>query len=118
VSEGRLRAARRSGAESAVRRADLTQPPTFHDGAYPAVVSAGLFTRSLLGPDALSAVARIVAPGGLLVVGVNEQAYEADGYDLSVRDAIANRGGALLERRSAPYWPDKQIRADIVAVRL
>jgi SAM-dependent methyltransferase len=72
-------------------QADLTKPLKIESATYGAVVSAGTFTTGHVGPEAIEELARIVRPGGLLVLGVNTRFYEAASFD-SYLDGLNGRG--------------------------
>jgi len=66
--------------------ADLLQPLTFEDGAYGGVVCVGVFTHGHLGPEPLPELARVVRPGGLLALGINEKHFHAAGFEAALED--------------------------------
>ncbi|MEM9135422.1 MAG: class I SAM-dependent methyltransferase [Actinomycetota bacterium] len=79
----------------ALYEADLTDSLPFADDVYGSIVSAGVFTTGHVGPDALRELARVVRPGGPLVIAVNTRFYEAAGFG----DALAQMASArVLER--------------------
>lgn len=64
----------------ALIEADLTQPLDITTDRYGSVISAGTFTTGHVGPEAVAELARIVRPGGLLVLGVNSRFYDEAGF--------------------------------------
>ncbi len=79
----------------ALYEADLTDSLPMGDDVYGSVVSAGVFTTGHVGPEALRELARVVRPGGPLVIAVNTRFYEAAGFG----DALAQMASArVLER--------------------
>lgn len=68
--------------------ADLTQPLDIGTGIYGAVVSAGTFTTGHVGPEAMAELARIVRPGGLLVLGVNSRFFAAANFEAHLAAAV------------------------------
>jgi SAM-dependent methyltransferase len=72
-------------------QADLTKPLDIETATYGSVVSAGTFTTGHVGPQAIDELARIVRPGGLLVLGVNTRFYDAAGFG-SYLEGLASRG--------------------------
>ncbi len=60
--------------------ADLTQALNVPSDRFGAIVSSGTFTHGHVGPEALNELIRIVRPGGVLCLGVNEQFYQASGF--------------------------------------
>lgn len=84
---------------------DLTRDPQLESG-YDAVVSAGLFTFGHLGPDVLPDVVALARPGGVLVIGVNAEFHEAQGFGAAF-DALVSAGvidGLRLEE--VPIYTD------------
>jgi SAM-dependent methyltransferase len=67
--------------------ADLTEAISFAEAKYDVVISAGTFTHGHLGPDALINVLSAVRPGGRMVVGINKEHYEVNGFESALQDA-------------------------------
>ncbi|MEM6477798.1 MAG: class I SAM-dependent methyltransferase [Pseudomonadota bacterium] len=80
ISAEMLQIAETKGCYAKTFRADITQPLAIADGTYGGIVSAGTFTLGHLGPDPLSELIRIVRPGGLFVIAVNEAHWRAAGF--------------------------------------
>ena len=78
--------------------ADLTKPLDIEDGTYGAVVTAGTFTTGHVGPEAVDELARIVRPGGLLVLGVNSRFYEVSGFEAYLAGLVSR--GVINEPRT------------------
>ncbi len=51
------------------------------DAAYQGAVSTGTFTTGHVGPDALDEVVRILRPGGLAVISVHAEHWQAQGFN-------------------------------------
>ncbi|MEC3862890.1 class I SAM-dependent methyltransferase [Mesobacterium sp. TK19101] len=54
------------------------------DGAYAGAVSSGTFTHGHVGPEALTEVLRVVAPGGWVVLSINAAHYAAHGFEATL----------------------------------
>ncbi len=64
------------------------------DNTYGAVVSVGTFTHGHVGPGGLDELIRVAKPGGLFVIGVNAQHFEAMNFgDYLNRAKAAGRIG-------------------------
>lgn len=87
----------RAGAEvyGALIEADLTGPLDIASDTYGSVVSAGTFTTGHVGPEAIGELARIVRPGGLLVLGVNSRYWAAADFESHLRGFVER--GVLAE---------------------
>lgn len=118
LSQGMLDQAAAKGCYEALIRLDLTDAGGIAPGSYDVVVSAGLFTQSLLGPDVLKRVCELARPGGQAVIGINVEAFEADDYPLTIDQVIKARDGELQMIRDMPYWPEKGITSRVVAIRI
>ena len=95
ISPEMLAVARGKGGYRALIEADLTRTLPLETAAYGGAVSAGTFTHGHVGPEALAECLRVVAPGGVLALGVNARHFEAQGF----RDAFAR---LAAEGRIAP----------------
>ncbi|TVQ52979.1 MAG: class I SAM-dependent methyltransferase [Rhodobacteraceae bacterium] len=91
LSPEMLAVARARGGYRDLIEADLLKPLPFPDGAWGGIVSAGTFTLGHLGPSPLGELARVAAPGALLVIGVNARHYRADGFEAAFA-ALAESG--------------------------
>lgn len=77
LSEGMLAVARRKGCYRALHRAALGGPLPFADGAYAAAIATGVFTTGHVGAEGLDELARVVRPGGAIVLTVKETVWPA-----------------------------------------
>lgn len=84
---------------------DLTRKWALDDGSYDAVVSVGSFGSSHLGPEHLADVARVVRPGGHVVLYFNARCYDDDGYEGHFR-AMAEEGVLRVERSEESNYMD------------
>lgn len=78
--------------------ADLTRRLEIASGTYGSIVSAGTFTTGHVGPEAIDELVRIVRPGGLLVLGVNNRFYFPAGFEAHL-DGLAVQGLLTVEDR-------------------
>ena len=81
---------------------DLTERLPVEDGAYAGAVSAGTFTHGHVGPAALAEVLRILRSGGLAVLSVNAEHWQAQGFEAHL-ERLAE-GIAASERRAVPIY--------------
>ena len=76
LTPGMLAKARERGIYRRLFEADLNRPPLgAPDGAYGAAVAVGVFSFSLIHPDAMDEILRVLAPGAPLIVGLNAKFY-------------------------------------------
>lgn len=106
ISQASLRIARRTGAYDALERADLQQPLDVDDDSVDALVCAGVMTYL---PDVEAAwreFARVVRPGGVVVVTQREDLWEPRRCQ-EVVDRLATEGvwTPLDVEGPAPYLP-------------
>ncbi len=101
LSEGMLAVARRKGVYRALHRAALGGALPFADGAFAAVVSAGVFTTGHVGAEALDELIRIVAPGGVIVMTVKDAVWDG-GFAARLMELQA-AGRLQLVEETAPY---------------
>ena len=96
LTPGMLARARERGIYRRLFEADLNRPLSdMPDGAYGAAVAVGVFSFSLIHPDALDEILRLLAPGAPLVIGVNANFYD-EGTLVGKLTTLDNAG--LIER--------------------
>ncbi len=91
LSEGMLRAAERKGVYRDLRRRVLGAPLDFDDGAFRAVVCAGVFTPGHAPPDSLDELVRVTAKGGALIFCCTDAALCEGGFQAKI-DALTQAG--------------------------
>jgi ubiquinone/menaquinone biosynthesis C-methylase UbiE len=77
VSAGMLEVARRKNCYTAFHVLALGGALPFANGAYAAVLSAGVFTSGHVGAEGLDELVRITKPGGVLVLTVKDTLWNA-----------------------------------------
>ncbi|MDH3295584.1 MAG: methyltransferase domain-containing protein [Acidimicrobiia bacterium] len=60
--------------------ADVLQPLDIGDNVYGGLISIGTFTHGHVGPEAIDELVRVVRPGGLICLGVNEEFFGRAGF--------------------------------------
>ncbi|MGF1562767.1 MAG: class I SAM-dependent DNA methyltransferase [Geminicoccaceae bacterium] len=117
LSAGMLEKAHAKAVYGELIQADLLQPPTaVADRAYEHGVSAGVFTHTHVGPEALRECARMVQPGGYLVTLVKADFFKSAKF-LSVIEALEADRVLLLERADeTPYRSDLTARLLVMRV--
>lgn len=81
ISEQMLQQASQKGVYRALITGDILDRLPIEDERYCGAVSAGTFTHGHVGPEALTEVLRILAPGGLAVLSINAEHFTAYGFD-------------------------------------
>ena len=72
----------------ALHERDLTSTVTNENAPYEALFSSGTFTHGHLGPECLRNLLPLLAHNGWLVVGVNNEHFEARGFDAEIDSLV------------------------------
>ena len=112
LSRGMLAVARKKGVYKELRRMTLGEPLAFPDGAFDAVISAGVFTTGHAPPHAFDELVRITRAGGMLVFTLREDVYDQGFQDTFER--LTTDGRWRLVERSDPYRPLPKGEPDVV----
>jgi predicted TPR repeat methyltransferase len=80
LSPEMLAVARRKDIYATLFEGNLLERLAVDDGTYAGAVSTGTFTTGHVGPEALDEVVRILAPGGLAVISVHAEHWQAQGF--------------------------------------
>ncbi len=80
LSAEMLAVAQSKGVYGRTFTSDLMQPLPIEDNTYQGITSAGTFTLGHLGPEPLSELIRITAPGGLFALSINAEHWNAAGF--------------------------------------
>ena len=101
LTPGMLAKARERGIYRRLFEADLNVPPLdASDGVYGAAVAVGVFSFSLIHPDALDEILRLLAPDAPLIIGVNATFY-GEGTLARKLEGLADAG--RIERLAAEH---------------
>ncbi|MDH3679296.1 MAG: methyltransferase domain-containing protein [Acidimicrobiia bacterium] len=84
--------------------ADLTESLDIGSATYGSVVSAGTFTTGHVGPESIAELARIVRPGGLLVLGVNSRFFAAANFEGHLAEWLESGMFASVTQRVVPVY--------------
>lgn len=96
---------------------DLNEPLDLADGAYGAVAAMGMFSFGHVDPGSLDEFRRVLAPGGQLVIGVNE-VYNAEGSLVAKLDQMEADG--LLDihvREYGAHMPASEVNGWVYVAR-
>ncbi|KAH6629570.1 S-adenosyl-L-methionine-dependent methyltransferase [Boeremia exigua] len=91
ISNGMLMVARKSGAYTDLKMADLTKKLEFEDGGFDALTCCGTFTHGHLGPAPLAEFVRIVKSGGVVVATVLDSHWVEKGFEAEA-DRLVSAG--------------------------
>jgi len=117
ISPEMLVQARAKGVYRTLAVGDLTARLAARDGAWAAGVCVGTFTHGHVGPDSLGEALRVVAPGGVLVLTVNDGVWDDLDYP-SALDALAASGTAkAVAVDRADYLREEGIGCRLVTLR-
>lgn len=118
LSAEMLEVAGQKGVYRDLHQGDLLARLPLEDNSYGAAVSAGTFTEGHVGPDALDEVIRVVAPGGLVCISVNNRIYDAQDYDAAL-DGLSDRNVCdVVENTTMPYVRAEDIDARAITLRV
>lgn len=97
LSPEMLQVACEKGIYSRLIAGDLLARLPIEDGQYRGLVSTGTFTHGHVGPEGLTEVMRVAAPGALFCLGVNAEFYAERGFRAAFDDLHAS--GAITKPR-------------------
>lgn len=118
LSPDMLTEAHGKGVYRALFEGDLTARLALPDDTYAGAISVGTFTHGHVGPEGLSEVLRVVRPGGLVTLTVNEGVYDSEGY-ADALDRLATDGRAtVLGNHHTDYLVNEGIGAFVVTLRV
>jgi len=96
LSPGMLAKAKQTGIYGRLFEANLNEPKMDALPAYYAsAVAVGVFSFGHVGPDALDDILRVMKPGGILVIGLNEHFYDEGSLTAKL---IALSGAGRIDR--------------------
>lgn len=111
LSAEMLSVARRKNVYRALYEGDLTKTLPLADNLYDAAISIGTFTEGHVRPDGLKEVLRIIRPGGIACISINERIYLSHGYERAFADFKAQQLCKIVEIRDTEYVPAENIGA-------
>ncbi|MDF2095401.1 class I SAM-dependent DNA methyltransferase [Aquibaculum arenosum] len=114
ISEGMLEVAHRKGVYDRLHRAAMGQSLPLESDHFAGVVCAGVFTVGHVGAEGLDELARVVRPGGVIVLTVKDRLWE-DGF--AARVAEQARAGVWEVLEETPSYVSMPGRADTVPSR-
>jgi len=118
LSPDMLEQARAKGAYGNLFEADLTAGLKFADDTYDAAISVGTFTHGHVGPDGLDEVIRVVKPGGIVCVTINEGVFEKMEYREHINRLESEGVCRVQELVPADYLLAEGIRSMILALEV
>lgn len=81
LSSEMIEVARGKGRYRSLVEADLKDVIPFEDGTFAGIISSGTFTHGHVGPEALGELIRVMKGGGLAVLSVKPEIWEAYGFE-------------------------------------
>lgn len=109
ISEGMLAVARRKGVYDKLHCGAMGGTLDLTSDHFAGAVCAGVFTVGHVGPEGLDELARVVRPGGVLVLTVKDRTWE-DGFEARVSERQAAGAWQVIEETpsyvSMPGRPD------------
>lgn len=114
ISDGMLEVARRKGVYDRLHQAAMGESLPLESDHFAGVVCAGVFTVGHVGAEGLDELARVVRPGGVIVLTVKDRLWE-DGF--ADRVAEQARAGVWEVLEETPSYVSMPGRADTVPSR-
>ncbi|MCV6595231.1 MAG: class I SAM-dependent methyltransferase [Silicimonas sp.] len=84
--------------------ADLKAALPIADSTYAGLLSAGTFTHGHVGAEALPELIRILAPGGVAVLSIRDEIWEAMGFETAFAQAAAMGQITRPDRRTEAVY--------------
>ncbi|MGI9484001.1 MAG: class I SAM-dependent DNA methyltransferase [Hyphomicrobiales bacterium] len=105
-SQGMLDKAKARNIYRTLFTADLNQPLTqIEDCAYAGVAVVGVFSYGHVDADAVDELLRITAPGGAVVIGINDKYYAEGSLIAKLRDVDASGAARLAHEEHGDHIP-------------
>lgn len=104
LSPDMVRVAGQRGIYRRLYVADVTEPMTFEDASYDAVISSGTFTHGHVGPEPIKEIMRILKPGGLLACTVHQDLWEAMGFKRMLEQLVETGIAECIELVHDKYY--------------
>lgn len=117
-SRAMLEKAFETGVYSKLFKADLNQPPLdAGDGEYTGLTAVGVFSFGHIMPDAVDELLRVTAPGGPIVIGLNDHFYQ-EGSMTAKLAALESQGRlSLLSVEEGDHLPGIELSGWVIVTR-
>jgi ubiquinone/menaquinone biosynthesis C-methylase UbiE len=89
----------------------LNDPLPISDGAYDAIISAGLFTHGHVKTHAIRELIRITKSGGYLCFTINEGVYHSQGFDKEIQSITDDKLWYIEKLEKEAYMTKEQVQA-------
>lgn len=89
----------------------LNDPLPISDGAYDAIISAGLFTHGHVKTHAIRELIRITKSGGYLCFTINEGVYHSQGFDKEIQSITDDKLWYIKKLEKEAYMTKEQVQA-------
>jgi predicted TPR repeat methyltransferase len=117
VSEGMLAQARDKGCYRALMRLDPEAAAPAPEDLYPAAVAAGVIGVGAAPPEAFDGVMAALAPGGLLVLSLNDHALADPVFEARIMEWIDCSAAELLAKEYGDHLPGIELKAMVYTLR-
>lgn len=112
-----LAEAERTGLYRTLEIADVNDHLPSRDASYDAVAAVGVFSFGHVHPDALDEMSRVIRPGGILVVGVNEVFVDEGSFIDKMDRLIQAEKLTLLEREYGDHVQQSGVNGWVYVAR-
>jgi SAM-dependent methyltransferase len=89
----------------------LNDPLPISDGAYDAIISAGLFTHGHVKTHAIRELIRITKSGGYLCFTINEGVYRSQAFDKEIQSITDDKLWDIEKLEKEAYMTKEQVQA-------
>ena len=123
-SAGMLEQARNTGLYRRLFQANLNEPPLNHDtqpmppDSYDAAAVIGVFSFGHVNAIALDEIARVVSPGGIIVVGLNVEFWNEGSLRSRLDHLATNKVVTIVGQQATDHLPGTSLNGMVISLRV
>ena len=117
-SNGMLDKAKAIGVYRRLFFADLNKPPMdVADSFYAAATAVGIFSFGHLKAEAIDEIIRVIRPGGVLIIGLNEHFYDEGSLTKHLEKQVEEGRMEILKREYGEHLPGTKTGGWVISIR-